>query len=130
MDATPITAIYAAIFALIYVALSFNVIRLRRQLNVGLLDGGESSLARAIRAHGNFQEYVPLVLILMLITELNVYATVRIHATGMTLLLGRLLHGYALAVTTASPPARVLGMVLTFSAVIGSATNLLLLGLG
>ena len=39
-------------------------------VQVGLGDGGEKTLLRHIRVHGNFGEYVPFILMLMLMGEL------------------------------------------------------------
>ena len=73
-----ITALYAGLLALLFLALSINVIRYRRGEQVSLGDGGKRKLARGIRAHGNFAEYVPLVLVLMSIAELSQAPRVRI----------------------------------------------------
>ncbi|WP_274620662.1 MAPEG family protein [Colwellia maritima] len=60
-----ITAFYASLLTLLYIGLSFNVIRLRFKLKVGVGDGGQEQLTKAIRIHGNFSEYMPLALILL-----------------------------------------------------------------
>ena len=60
-----VTALYASLLALVFLGLSFNIIRLRRLLRVGVGDGGEKELSKAIRIHGNFSEYMPLALILL-----------------------------------------------------------------
>lgn len=57
--------IYAALLSLLFVALSIRTLRLRRRLSVSLGDDGHSAMVRAIRAHGNFAEYVPLGLLLI-----------------------------------------------------------------
>jgi uncharacterized membrane protein YecN with MAPEG domain len=81
---------------------------------------------RAIRAHGNFTEYVPFALFLMLLIELNGAPRMFMHAIGLTLLAGRFLHAYGILVLENKPDAkdgknpsftgRVLGMMLTFTA--------------
>ena len=60
-----ITAFYAAILGLIYAGLSGWVIGGRLGGNVLFGDGGQDGLQRRIRSHANFQEYVPLTLILI-----------------------------------------------------------------
>ena len=65
------TSIIAAILTIIFVKLSFAVIGLRRKNKVGLGSGGYDDLERAIRAQGNFAEYVPIGLILIACLELN-----------------------------------------------------------
>ena len=56
----PMTSIIAAILTIIFVKLSFAVIGLRRKNKVGLGNGGYDDPERAIRAQGNFAEYVQL----------------------------------------------------------------------
>ena len=61
--ALPVTSLYAGVAALAFVAMSMLVVRRRRRLRVALGDGGNRLLARTIRGHGNFAEYVPLALL-------------------------------------------------------------------
>jgi uncharacterized membrane protein YecN with MAPEG domain len=60
-----VTSIIAAVLTAVFIRLSFNVIGLRRKNKVGLGSGGNEDLERAIRAQGNFAEYVPFGLILL-----------------------------------------------------------------
>ena len=60
-----VTPLIASALTLIFIRLSFAVIRLRRANRVGLGSGGNEELERAIRAQGNFAEYVPFGLILI-----------------------------------------------------------------
>ena len=66
-----ITGLYAALCALLILALSFRIAGLRRRLKVGIGDGGDAGLARAIRAQANAVEYVPLMLVMLLVAENN-----------------------------------------------------------
>ena len=63
------TAVFAALFALLYVGLSAWVIGGRLTGNVLVGDGGQDGLQRRIRAHGNFSEYVPMALGLVALLE-------------------------------------------------------------
>ena len=56
---------YAALLALLFVALSWRTIGLRRRYCVAVGDGGQPELLRAMRVHANFAEYVPLALLLI-----------------------------------------------------------------
>lgn len=90
-----ITMFYAGLLGLVFLALSLQVVRLRRSLGVGLGSGGHDALGRAIRAHANFAEYVPLALLLLLLVETGTAAAVwLLHGLGLALLVGRLLHGF------------------------------------
>mgnify|MGYP006233553957 FL=1 len=66
----PITALYAALCGFLVVALAANVVRYRLGKKVSLGDGGHKDVNRAIRAHGNTVEYIPLALILMALLEI------------------------------------------------------------
>ena len=113
MDVT-VTAVTAGALALVYLVLSFRVIRLRGRNSISLGDGGNEALQRAIRGHGNFAEYAPFGLLLLLIAELQSANGYALIAVAAALLLGRICHGYAFAFTAGSPLLRQAGMILTF----------------
>lgn len=93
--ALTITLFYAGLLGLVFLALAFRVVGLRRSLKVGLGSGGHEVLDRAVRAHGNFAEYVPLTLLLLALVEAGTAAPVwLVHLLGLLLLLGRLIHGF------------------------------------
>lgn len=118
-----ITSFYAALAALLIVRLSFHVIKIRRSRQVRLGDDGDFELLSAVRAQGNATEYIPVTLILMIILELNHAHGGIIHAGGMAMLTGRLLHSRGLL--TDNLKYRVLGMQFTFVTIIALAlTNL------
>lgn len=108
-----ITPIYAGLLALLFLLLSYRVIQLRGH-GVSLGDGGNPVLLRRIRAHGNFSEYVPFILLMMGFLELSHFPAGLLHGLGLTLLLARLLHGYALSFTEAFKFGRFWGIFLTF----------------
>src|ERR1700679_2301921 len=83
---------YGAIFALLYIGLTFRVIMLRNSRRVSLGDGGDPVLVRAIRTHGNFIEYVPLALILLIAMEMQRRSIYELHILCVLLLLGRISH--------------------------------------
>lgn len=109
-----ITALYASLLALVFLGLSFNIIRLRFKLKVGVGDGGERMLTKSIRVHGNFSEYIPLALILLASYELSSANTVWLHGLGATLLIGRILHAIGLSKSIGPSVLRIVGMSSTF----------------
>ena len=112
----PITLLYAGLLGLWFLVLSVRVILGRRRGKVNLGDGGDVSLLRRIRAHGNFAEYVPFILLLMAALESTGVQGWLLHVVGVPLLLGRLLHGYAFSFTAQFMLGRVAGTVLTLAA--------------
>ncbi|MEP4891909.1 MAG: MAPEG family protein [Aliiglaciecola sp.] len=125
---TPITAFYAGLLGISFFYLSALVIQQRRSLKVSLGDGGDSHFLGVIRAHANFAEYVPLILVLLLVAELNQGNHLILHAIGSLLLLGRLIHAYGLRHHSGVSWQRLWGMLMTFAALIGaSVLNILTL---
>ena len=121
-----VTSIIASILTIIFVKLSFAVIGLRRKNKVGLGSGGHEDLERAIRAQGNFAEYVPFGIILIACLELNGAPWWLVTIPGIALIIGRLIH--AIGINTPPPDfsKRVLGMKFTFNTLI----TLVVLNLG
>ena len=108
-----VTPIYAGILALLFFVLSYRVILLRGH-GASLGDGGNPVLLRRIRAHGNFSEYVPFILLMIGMLELSHFSIYVLHALGVTLVVARLLHGYALSFTEKFKFGRFWGTALTF----------------
>lgn len=120
------TAFYAGILSLLYIALSFKVIKLRRKFKIGIGHGEENDLHKAIRVHANFSEYVPIALFLLLLLEINSSEAWILHVLGSMLFLGRILHVMGLSKSSGVSRARILGGVLTFTMIIvASVLNVL-----
>jgi uncharacterized protein len=135
MDMNLVTPLYAAIAALFYIVLTVRVIGARTKHKVILLDSGVDAVSREVRAHGNFSEYVPFIMLLMVLAELQGTHALIIHAIGAVTLIGRAFHYYGL--TIAEPASikagkelnlrpRVIAMMSTFAALGGSAATLLI----
>jgi len=113
-----ITSIVTATLTIIFVKLSFAVIGLRRKNKVSLGNGGHEDLERAIRAQGNFAEYVPIGIILIACLELNGAPWYLVAIPGITLILGRWIHAKGINIPPPDFSKRVLGMKLTFGTLI------------
>jgi len=109
-----ITSIIASVLTIIFIKLSFAVIGLRRKNKVGLGSGGHADLERAIRAHGNFAEYVPFGIILIACLELNGAPWWLVALPGIALIIGRLIHAVGINEPPPDFSKRVLGMKFTF----------------
>lgn len=89
-QAIAIVAFYAGLNALLLLALAYNVGSRRGkqgQLQPG--DMGDAALTRAIRAHANFAEHAPIVLILLLVLALLGFEPWWLHAYGAAFTIGR-----------------------------------------
>ena len=113
-----VTSIIAAVLTIIFIKLSFNVISLRRKNKVGLGNGGHEDLERAIRAQGNFAEYVPFGVILIACLELNGAPWWLVLVPGIFLIIGRLIHAKGINTPPPDFSLRVLGMKFTFNTLI------------
>ena len=82
----PITALYAALLAPLFVLLAIRVIAARRSARVPVGDGGDAELRRRMRVHANFAEYVPFALLLMALAESLGITPWLIHVLGLALL--------------------------------------------
>jgi uncharacterized protein len=109
-----ITAAYAAVLALIILALGINVTVHRVKLKVSLGDGGNPQMLRMIRLHGNAVEYIPLAIALMLAYELNGGWHSALHIIGIALVAGRLIQTWAMWGTEMPKPGRGIGQTMTW----------------
>ena len=112
-------SIYAGLCGLMMVWLAVQTIKTRRANKVRLGDGGVPALQAAIRAHGNFAEYMPIVLILLFLLEYNGAYPILIHVVGSAFIIGRYFH--AIGMLTDNLRQRRLGMILTLNILIGLA---------
>ena len=113
----PVTALYAALLAPLFVLLSVRVIGGRREARTALGDGGDPALLRRMRVHANFAEYAPFALLLLALAESLGTRTWLLHVIGAILLIGRLLHAAGVSRHPEIPRLRVAGMALTFAAI-------------
>jgi uncharacterized membrane protein YecN with MAPEG domain len=113
-----VTSLIASVLTFIFIRLSFAVIKLRRKNKVGLGNGGHDDLERAIRAQGNFAEYVPFGIILLACLELNKAPWWLVAIPGVVLIVGRLIHAQGINTPPPNFSKRILGMKLTFNTLI------------
>ena len=112
----PATTITAALLGLIYLVLSYRVTQVRLSDRVTMGDGGNAALTARMRAHANFAEYVPLILILMALIEmpLGIDASFWLWLAGACTVLARVLHAWGMMLPAPNKP-RIAGTVLTWT---------------
>lgn len=113
-----ITLLFASLHALMFLVLTIRVVAQRKSNRIGIGDGGHSALARSVRVHGNFSEYVPFALILMALLELSGLGAPWLWVLGGMLLAGRILHAVGLGGSIGVSPGRLIGMVLTLASLL------------
>jgi hypothetical protein len=125
MTPLPITSFYAALLAGLLVWLSIRVIGERRRARIAVGTGEDQGLLRASRAQANFVEYVPMALILVALLEAAGTGPFLLHALGVALLGGRVVHGLGIVRQPEDFRLRQIGMSLTFGVLIAGAALLL-----
>ncbi|MFQ3251395.1 MAG: putative membrane protein YecN with MAPEG domain [Glaciecola sp.] len=113
-----ITGLYSGLLGLVFLYLSFAVIKIRKRDLISLGDGDQEDLQKTTRAHANFSEYVPICIILLLIAELTSQADIFLHICGIALVYGRVAHAYGLITKTGASFGRISGMLTTFAVIL------------
>lgn len=132
MNSLPLTSVFAATFTIIYLFLSFRIGYLRGSPVMKLIFKmekkiPETKLHRNVRAHGNFSEYVPIFLILLMLLEITALASYDFMLTiALIFLYGRLAHGICFAFYDHNPFLRMSGMITTYLALLIFAIKLVL----
>ena len=119
-----ITGLYAGLCGLLLVVLYVRVSQRRLATKIGAGSGGDTVLEQRIRAHANFTENAPLVLILLFLFERGGAEPIYVHAFGASFVLARVLHAEGLSKTFARSPGRFYGSVLTLLVIAGLAVAL------
>jgi len=109
-----ITSLYAGLSGLLLMTLSMRIAMMRRRLAVGIGSGNHQSLELAMRVHGNFIEYVPLALLLLALRETGGAQAAGLHAAGVCLIAGRILHAVGLGGNAGRSFGRITGILLTW----------------
>lgn len=114
----PISLTAAAAAALINFWLGIRVGQVRRSEKVSVGDGGNEKVIRRMRAHANFVEFTPFVLILLVLIELASGTSMVLWSVMAFYMLGRIAHAFGM---DGAMPARQLGVVITMLTLLGLA---------
>ncbi len=120
MNELYLTSTFASLYTLFYLFLSFRIGYLRGSPVMKLLfrmdkEVLDTKLQRNVRAHGNFSEYVPIFLVLLLITELLGLSSFNYLLTICLIFsYGRLSHAICFAFYDSNPFLRISGMICTY----------------
>jgi len=128
MNTLPLSGLYAGLSGIIVMVLAVMVSMQRHKQKIDFGDAGNEPLLRAIRAHGNAVENIPICLILLALFELNASQNWAVHMFGAGLVAGRVLHGWGLSRSSGSSMGRMFGISLTWLVLLGlSVWNLALI---
>ncbi len=123
MNSLYLTSLFASLFTIFYLLLSFRIGYLRGSPVMKLIfkmdkEIPEEKLQRNIRAHGNFSEYVPIFLVLLMILEtLGHFPFSYLLTICLIFSYGRLAHAICFAFYESNPFLRISGMLCTYLAI-------------
>ncbi len=132
MNNIPLTIFFASIFTIIYLFLSFRIGYLRGSPVMKLIFKMEEKISdfkleRNVRAHGNFSEYVPLFLILLMIIETKLKISFNyLLIICIVFLYGRLAHAICFSFYKHNPFLRISGMICTYCSLLAFSIILLM----
>jgi uncharacterized membrane protein YecN with MAPEG domain len=116
----PITLTIAGAAAILHIWLAVRVSRVRAAHKVSIGDGGNEALVRRMRAHANYGENMPIVLIMIGLIELAGGDARILWAAGILFMLSRIAHGFGMDQPYPSR-LRMIGMIGTTLVLIGLA---------
>jgi uncharacterized membrane protein YecN with MAPEG domain len=124
-----ITALYAGILGFLGLVLASRVVQHRQRHRIALGDEGNKEMQRAMRVFANFTEYVPMILLLIGFGEMLGASRWLTHGLGAGLVVARLFHAWGLSRTSGTSLGRLLGVTLTWLALLISSAMLIWLAL-
>ncbi|MBO9714164.1 MAPEG family protein [Sphingomonas sp.] len=92
----PIALATTGAAAIINLWLAIRISQMRSAHKTWVGDGGHPRLVARMRAHSNFIEYTPIVLILIALVELAKGTQLWLWGVAVAFLLGRVLHGFGM----------------------------------
>jgi len=117
--AGPVSFLYAGLLGLLLIALSVRVVQARRRYQVRLGLGTDDAMQQAVRVQGNFTEYVPFALLLLVFSEITGLPSETVHGAGILLFTSRVLHAWGLSQSPGTTFGRYYGTAGTWIVIIG-----------
>jgi LPXTG-motif cell wall-anchored protein len=125
LTAVQAAALWSGLLILVLLGLSGLVVRRRRRHQIAFGDAGNAEMTTATRAFGNASEYIPAGFAALILLALIGAPVLLIHAVGATLVVGRVIHALGLVFQKGPSLGRVLGMLLTWIALLVGAVALI-----
>ncbi len=119
----------AAAAAIINIWLGIRCGQVRTKTKISIGDGGNDALIRRMRAHANFVEFTPFVLILVGAIELAGRGGRWLAIVGAVYMLGRVAHGFGMD-SGDENKLRMAGVIISMLTLLGLAVWAVLIALG
>ena len=123
---TSALALYVGLNLLLTLVLAINVVRHRFKGE----SGDPVALEKAVRAHGNNTEYVPIILVGLGVMAMMGASAQTISILGGTLFVARVFHAYGIQQAKVPNIFGMVGNIVTWLVMLCVATTLLLQGIG
>lgn len=123
-----ITAITAALIALLLLSLAILTVRHRFRLQAAFGDQEDPGLIAASRSHGNLAEHAPIVLIMLGLLEYSDFNTSVLIGIAAAFVFARIAHAIGLHQPSEpgkAPLARQIGVIFTWIVILALASLLL-----
>ncbi len=108
-----VTGLYTGILALLMLFLAYKTAMARGTYKVNIGTGDNPEMEKKIRVFGNFIEYVPMLILLMAVSEIQGQQSIYLHAFGSATVLARILHATGLSGSMPALKGRLVGASLT-----------------
>ena len=116
----PVTLTIAGAAALLNFWLALRASRVRMTEKILIGDGGNPRMTARMRAHANFAEYTPFILILLGLIELSRGTSLWLWGIGVVYILARIAHAFGM--DAEKPGAlRLVGIAITMLVLVGLA---------
>ncbi len=104
-----ITSVYVVPLAVLMIVLWMSVTKTRAAMGVSIGNNGDTVLHEKIRRHGNFIEWVSVVILMMMIAEIRGANGTALHVAGILLVIGRAVHPFGLRHDNPNHVLRIIG---------------------
>ena len=112
--ALPISSLVVLPMGLLMLVLAGRVAVLRRQHKIGVGERGNKQLAKAIGAHGNAVDNIPLALLLFMLAELQGANAVLLSICGAVFVVARCMNAFGVNRHVGLSFSRFYGIILTW----------------
>lgn len=114
----PVALTSAAAAGILNIWLAVRVGKVRMAEHVLIGDGGNLTLTARMRAHANFVEFTPFVLLLIALIEFNHGSTLVLWGASAVYMVARILHALGMDMNKPNP-MRAIGIILTILILLG-----------
>lgn len=104
MQGLPITSLFAAVYSILFILLTLQVVRQRAAARIPFGDGNDVKLRHYLCARSNFAEMVSIFLIVSALNELACMHANLLYLLNFVMLYGRISHAYGICVHELNRP--------------------------